>query len=113
LLSTAPFVLGFLVLMPYVGSVLSRVLYVWSLIIAVAAVEYAFQLSFAAALACGAIAWLLMMLLTNTVGRPIVAIRNRMWERVAGVARDARVADVLPGVPEGPAQAGADRERTA
>jgi len=111
LLSTAPFVLGFLVLMPYVGSVLSRVLYVWSLIIAVNAVEYAFQLSFVAALLCVGLTWILMMALTSTVGRPIVAIRNRMWERVVGTSRDARVADVLLALPDRPAPVGADAER--
>jgi hypothetical protein len=113
LLSTAPFILGFLVLMPYVGSVLSKVLYIWSLIIAVNAVEYAFALSFAAALACVGIAWLLMMLLTNTVGRPIVAVRNRLWERVVGAQRDVRVTDVISVLPEGQPRAGADGDRPA
>jgi hypothetical protein len=111
LLSTAPFVLGFLVLMPYLGPVLARVLYVWSLIIAVNAVEYAFQLSFGAALFCVGLAWILMMLLTSTVGRPIVAIRNRLWERVVGTSRNARVADLVPALPHRPPPAGTDRER--
>jgi Yip1 domain len=111
LLSTAPFVLGFLVLMPYVGSILSRVLYVWSLIIAVNAVEYAFQLSFGAALVCVTLAWILMMLLTSTVGRPIVAIRNHMWERVVGTRLDAPVAVVVPALPERSPPAGVDGER--
>jgi hypothetical protein len=99
--------------MPYVGSVLSKVLYVWSLIIAVNAVEYAFGLSFAAALACVGIAWLLMMLLTNTIGRPIVAVRNRLWERVVGTQRDVRVIDVISVLPEGHPSASGDGDRPA
>jgi hypothetical protein len=110
LLSTAPFVFGFLVLVPYAGPFLSRVLYVWSLIITVAAVEVAFHLSFAAALVCVGLGWLVMLLLTSTVGRPVVAIRNLVWQRVVGTSREARVTDILTELAEAPPE-GADRGR--
>jgi hypothetical protein len=110
LLSTAPFVFGFFVLVPYVGPILSRVLYVWSMIIAVAAVEVAFHLSFMAALACVGLGWLVMLVLTSTVGRPIVAIRNRAWQRVTGSSRDARVTDILTSLADAP-PGEADRSR--
>ncbi len=110
MLSTAPFVFGFLVLIPYAGPFLSRVLYVWSLLITVATVQVAFHLDFTAALVCVALGWLVMMLLTSTVGRPVVAVRNRVWHRVVGTSRDASVTDILTALAEAPPER-ADRGR--
>lgn len=81
-LSYAPFVFGFLILMPYLGPFVQRVLYVWSFIIALRSVEYLFRVGFVQALVCVGIGWLLLMLMSSTIGRPIVALRNWIWHAI-------------------------------
>lgn len=81
-LSYAPLVFGFLILMPYLGPFVQRVLYAWSFIVALRSVEYLFGVGFFRALICVGIGWLLLMLLTSTIGRPLVALRNWVWHAI-------------------------------
>jgi hypothetical protein len=85
-LSYAPLVFGFLVLMPYLGPFVNRVLYAWSFVIALRSIMFTFSVTFWQALLCVGIGWLMLMLLTATVGRPLVAIRNWFWYRVTRVS---------------------------
>jgi hypothetical protein len=94
-LSAAPLVFGWLILIPYLGTGIGRLLSVWSFLIALGAVRYTFQLDFLPALICVGAGWLLMWLVSVTIGRPFVALRNLIWNRVAGTALDARSADIL------------------
>lgn len=94
-LGSAPFVFGFLILMPYAGSFIARLLYAWSLLIITAGVQFTYQSSFlAAALAVG-IGWLLVMLLSSTLGKPIILLRNRVWRRITNTELDASAQDIL------------------
>jgi hypothetical protein len=83
-LSYAPLVFGFLILLPYLGPFVERLLYTWSFIIALRAVTFTFDVGFWGSLLCVGLGWLLLMALTATVGRPIIAIRNALWHRVTG-----------------------------
>ncbi|MCL4857819.1 MAG: YIP1 family protein [Caldilineaceae bacterium] len=94
-LSYAPLVYGFLILMPYLGPFVQRLLYAWSLIIALRAVAFAFQVGFWPALLCVGLGWLLLMLLTATIGRPIVTVRNWVWHRITGTPMDASAHELL------------------
>lgn len=94
-LSYAPLVFGFLILMPYAGPFVQRLLYTWSFLIALGAVAYTFQVGFIAALLCVGLGWLLLMLLTATIGRPMVALRNWIWHRLTGTSIDASVEEVM------------------
>jgi hypothetical protein len=94
-LSYAPLVYGFFVLMPYAGPFIGRVLYGWSFLIMLRAVAYTFQVSFWPALVCVGLGWLLLMLLTATIGRPVVALRNRVWQRVTGTTAEASAQELL------------------
>ena len=94
-LSAAPLVFGFLVLIPYLGLAVDRVLHVWSLLITVVLVQHGFGLDLLPAVACTGLGWLLVLVLRSTVGRPIVALRNRLRHRIAGSPLDARVQDIL------------------
>jgi hypothetical protein len=94
-LSAAPLVFGFLVLIPYVGLAVDRVLHVWSFLITLVLVERGFQLELLPAVVCTGLGWLLLQLLTHTIGRPLVALRTRLWHRVTGSPLDARVQDIL------------------
>ena len=94
-LSYAPLVFGFLVLMPYLGLFVNRVLYTWSFLVALKAVALAYHVGFWLALACVGIGWLLMLALTATVGRPVVLLRNRIWHHFTGTAKGLSVQEIL------------------
>lgn len=94
-LGAAPFVFGFLVLIPYAGVFIGRVLWVWSLLIVVSVVNFTYGFNFwQGAIVVGA-GWLLMMIMTATIGRPIVAVRNALFKRVVGSKLDATTRDIL------------------
>jgi hypothetical protein len=116
-LSTAPLVFGFFVLIPWMGPFIGKVLNVWSFLILLAIVEYQFKIGFWAALLCVGLGWLASLALTNTIGRPIVALRNKVFQMVTGSKLDATADQLLltfsgasidqmpvPSVPEGGAK---------
>lgn len=94
-LSYAPLVFGFLILIPYMGPFVQRLLYVWSFLVALRAVAFTFQVSFWPALLCVGLGWIALMLLTATVGRPVVMMRNWVWHRLTGARKDASVQELL------------------
>lgn len=77
-LSYAPFVFGFLILLPYAGIPIDVLLYVWSALLAVRGVEYVFQTGFWPALWVVFGSFLVMFLVQSTIGKPIQAISNRL-----------------------------------
>lgn len=94
-LSTAPLIFGFFILIPWMGPFIGRVLNVWGFLILVTVVQHGFQVGLIGALVCVGLGWLAMMLLNNLVGRPIVAVRNKIWQKVAGSSLDASAQDLL------------------
>lgn len=94
-LSTAPLIFGFFILIPWMGPFLGKVLNVWSFLILINVVQFQFESGFWGALLCVGLGWLLMNLLSNTIGKPIIAVRNRIWRRVTGSSMDATAQDIL------------------
>lgn len=94
-LSYAPLVFGFLILIPWLGTFIQRLLYTWSYIIAVGAVMHEFQVRFILALITVGLGWLVLLGLTLTIGRPITALHNILWHRIAGSQLDATAQDIL------------------
>jgi hypothetical protein len=94
-LGAAPYLFGFLVLIPYMGNFIGRVLSVWSFLIVLAGILHLTGGLLWPALVCVGLGWLLIALLTATIGRPIVALRNRIFRQVSGTSLDASVADIL------------------
>lgn len=94
-LSTAPLVFGFFILIPWMGPFIGRILNVWGFLILVSVVEFGFQVGLIGALICVGLGWLVMMLINNFVGRPVIALRNKIWQRVAGTTLDANAQDLL------------------
>jgi hypothetical protein len=94
-LSYAPLVYGFLILIPWLGLFIQRLVYVWSFIIVVGAVQFEFQTGFFQALVAAGIGWLVMLVMTLTIGRPLVALRNLIFHKVAGTRLDATAQDIL------------------
>ncbi|NTU83371.1 MAG: hypothetical protein HGA45_29045 [Chloroflexales bacterium] len=94
-LGAAPYLFGFLVLVPYMGNFIGRVLAVWSFLVVLAGVTYLANGTLWPALVCVGIGWLLVTVMSLTIGRPIVALRNRVFKAVTGTSLDASVADIL------------------
>ena len=94
-LSTAPLVFGFLILIPYMGTAIGKLLSVWELLIMTTVVQFEFQAEFMAAAVCVGLSWLLMLLLTNTLGKPVVKLRNYIWRKVTGSDLDTTPQDIL------------------
>jgi len=94
-LGAAPFVFGFLVLAPYFGPTIARVLWVWSLLIMVQAVSFTFQVGLPAAVGCVGAGWVLVLLAGRTVGRPVIRLRNFLWRRLVGPTPHLSAQDIL------------------
>lgn len=94
-LSAAPYVFGFLVLIPYLGEFIYRVLSVWSSVIAAGATAYSFQVGWWPAFLVVGLSWLAIWAMSNTIGRPVLAARNKVWQAAAGTTMEARVTDIL------------------
>ena len=94
-LSTAPLVFGFLVLIPWMGPFISKVLNIWSLLILVGIVQYSFKIGFWGAVTCVGLGWLLSLLFTNTVGGPVTRLRNKVFQKVAGSSLARTNEDIL------------------
>lgn len=94
-LSTAPLIFGFFILIPWMGPFIGRILNVWGFLILVSVVEFGFQVGLTGALVTVGLGWLVMMLLNNVVGKPIIALRNKIWQKVAGTTLDASAQDLL------------------
>jgi hypothetical protein len=97
-LGAAPYVFGFLILIPYAGDFIEKVLSAWSFIIVLAGIAYLYHIEYWSALLCVGIGWVLVNVLTRLIGRPIIALRDAIWKRVTGSEMDARVSDVLTGM---------------
>ncbi len=94
-LSTAPLVFGFLVLIPWMGPFVGKVLNIWSMLILIAIVEYQFKIGFWGAVICVGLGWLASLALTNTIGRPVAALRNKVFQMVSGSKLDSTADDLL------------------
>jgi hypothetical protein len=94
-LSTAPLVFGFFILIPWMGPFISKVLNIWSFLILLAIVEFQFQIGFWGALLAVGLGWLASLAINNTIGRPVVALRNRIFKLVTGSELDVTTEDIL------------------
>lgn len=94
-LSTAPLIFGFFILIPWMGPFIGRILNIWGFLILVSVVEFGFGVGLIGALVTVGLGWLAMMLLNNLIGKPIVALRNKIWQKVAGTTLDATAQDLL------------------
>lgn len=94
-LSTAPLVFGFFVLIPWMGPFVGKVLNIWSFLILLAIVEHQFQIGFWGSLLCVGLGWLASLALNNTIGKPVVALRNKVFRLVTGSDLEASAEGML------------------
>ena len=94
-LSTAPLVFGCLVLIPWMGTFISKVLSIWSVLILIGIVQFEFKIGFGGAVVCVVLGWVLSLLFTNTIGGPVVKLRNRVFQMVSGSSLARTNEDIL------------------
>lgn len=94
-LAFAPLLLGFFVLLPYLGAFLSRVLDIWSALAMLVALQVILHLLFWQALVCALIGFGIIQLLRYTIGRPIVAFERWLRQTVAGVPLSYRMKELI------------------
>jgi hypothetical protein len=83
-LSYAPFLFGFFILTPYLGSFVYMILSVWRLAALLIALEVTLFLTIWQALVCALLAWLLMALIDKAVGGPIQILTSSAQRFAAG-----------------------------
>lgn len=85
MLTAAPMVFGFLILIPYLGPLINRVLNIWSFLIAYQIIMFRYETMgrWQPWIIVG-IGWLFTILINNTIGWPIISISQRIRNWVAG-----------------------------
>jgi hypothetical protein len=94
-LAFAPMLLGFFILLPYLGAFLSRVLDIWSALAMLVALQAILNLRFWQALVCALIGFGIIQLLKYTIGRPIVALERWLRQIIAGVPLSYRMQELV------------------
>lgn len=94
-ISTAPLVFSFLVLIPWMGPFIGKLLSVWSLLILIVIVEHQFKIGFWGAVTCVTLGWLASLAFSNTIGKPVVALRNKVFQLVTGSNLETSADDLL------------------
>ena len=76
LLTSAPMIFSFLVMMPYLGTPILRILQVWSLILTFFVVQFQYEIQFWAAMVIVALGGIITDLLSSTIGGPFKFLRG-------------------------------------
>lgn len=85
-LTAAPMIFGFLILMPYLGPFVERLLNVWSFLLTYQFVALAYGIDWWRTIWIVGAGWVLTLLLENTIGWPITLLVRRLRNWVAGVS---------------------------
>jgi hypothetical protein len=91
LLTAAPYVFGFFILMPYMGLTIQKILQIWSLLITLQIVNFQYQTNLLQALIIVGLGWLITILLGALLGRPVIFIRDAIWKRIVGTTLEQNV----------------------
>jgi hypothetical protein len=97
LLATAPLILGFFELIPYLGPGIARILQAWGLVALWAVVAALYGVDRWTALFITLVGWGLMQLLSWALSRPISAVGRWIWRLVTGHATMLTAGDLLAG----------------
>ena len=94
-LAYTPLLFTFLVLLPYLGTIINRTLYVWSLIATLYIVGFALDLGLLQMFICALLGLIVIQTLRATIGRPVSWLSLRMRNLAAGTALDLDLSNVL------------------
>ncbi|MDX1413699.1 MAG: YIP1 family protein [Candidatus Promineifilaceae bacterium] len=94
-ISFAPYLFGFLILIPYLGNIIGYVLRIWVLLAVIVGVSAAFQFSFWQALACSALGWILLELLSRIRFLQYNRLDNWLWRVSTGTEQRLLTEDIV------------------
>jgi hypothetical protein len=97
MLSSAPLVFGVLVLIPYSGPAIGRLLQAWSVVVLWFLVDAAFHTNLAAALVITLVGWGVMQLASWGLSRPMKWLGDRIWSGITGRSSMMTGRDLLSG----------------
>jgi len=97
MLSTAPLVFGFLVLIPYLGPAIARLLQAWGLLVLWLVTDVLFRTDLWTALLITGIGWGVMQLLSWSLSRPVNWVGDRIWRLATGTSSMMTGKDILSG----------------
>jgi len=91
-LGYSPHILGFFILLPFLGGPIAAGLAAWSFILVLFGLRYAFDFSLMEAAYASVFGWLLYIVIKNTIGYPLTAAFRRLKRNTAGkpVNKDLR-----------------------
>jgi hypothetical protein len=97
MLATAPLIFGFLVLIPYLGPAIARVLQAWGLLVLWLVNDVLFDTDLWTALLITGIGWGVMQLLSWSLSRPVNWIGDGIWRLATGKPSMMTGRDLLSG----------------
>jgi len=97
LLATAPLILGFFELIPYLGPGIARILQAWGLVALWAVVAALYDVDRWTALFITLVGWGLMQLMSWALARPMSAVGRWIWRLVTGRSTMLTAGDLLAG----------------
>ncbi len=83
-LGYSPLILGFFILLPFLGGPIAALLAAWSFILVLFGLRYAFDFSLMEAAYASVFGWLLYIVIKNTIGYPLTAAFRSLKRRTAG-----------------------------
>jgi hypothetical protein len=83
-LGQAPLLFGVLVLIPYLGSSIRRILEAYSLVVVIAALSAMFEIRPLVALSIGGLGWALQMVTLGLLQRPLAGMKRWLWQAASG-----------------------------
>jgi hypothetical protein len=83
-LSYAPFLFGFLVLLPYLGNILDHILHIWVFLGTLVGIAVLFGFSLWQALLCCLLGWVLVEVISRFATRAIEAAEDWVWRVSTG-----------------------------
>lgn len=99
MLAATPLVFGFIIIVPYLGPLIARLLNLWSLFILVGLLRPLLEVGIWVALALGLGSWIAMQILGRVLAHPLDWLFAKAWQLAAGRAVLFSTRDVLAGHP--------------
>ncbi len=97
LLATAPLVLGFFELIPYLGPGIARILQAWGMVALWVVVGVLYGVDRWTALAITLTGWGVMQALSWALSTPVTKLGNAIWKRLSGQPTLVTARDILSG----------------
>lgn len=94
-LSYAPYLFGFLILLPYLGNIINVVLRVWVFLVVLVAVGALYQFNLLEALVAAVLGWILIELVTHLKFLRTEQIEDWVWQITTGTQQELKPQEIV------------------